>query len=189
MDRVIAPLVPGQGTQSPAMLTTWLALADTAERIATWSNTTGLDLHRLGTTADAEEIQDTAVTQRLVVALSLLAAKELARRVDLATDAPVAGRSVGELTAATVAGVLTADESVALAAVRGQEMAAAYGSEPTGMLAVLRGDPDDVAAGAGPAGVEHGPRGRRRGAGCDHTTPSYIPNAAGQQTAVRTVRE
>ena len=146
MDRVIALLAPGQGAQSPGMLAPWLALEGAAGRIGTWSDATGLDLRRLGTTADAEEIKDTAVTQPLVVALSLLAAEELIRRVDLPTDVPVAGHSVGELAAAAVAGVLTADEAVALAAVRGQEMAAACASEATGMSAVLGGDPDDVAA-------------------------------------------
>ena len=128
------------------MLAPWLALEGAATRIATWSAATGLDLARLGTTADAEEIKDTAVTQPLVVALSLLAAEELARRMDLPADAPVAGHSVGELTAASVAGVLTADEAVAFAAVRGREMAAACALESTGMSAVLGGDPDEVTA-------------------------------------------
>lgn len=128
------------------MLAPWLALAGAQARVATWSTATGLDLARLGTTADAEEIKDTAVTQPLVVALSLLAAEELARRVDLPADTPVTGHSVGELTAAAVAGVLTADEAVALAAIRGREMAAACALEPTGMSAVLGGDPDEVTA-------------------------------------------
>jgi [acyl-carrier-protein] S-malonyltransferase len=128
------------------MLAPWLELEGAPDRIAAWSEVTGLDLQRLGTTADTEEIRDTAVTQPLIVALSLLAAEELARRVDLPVDAPAAGHSVGELTAAAVAGVLTADESVAFAAVRGREMAAACGWEPTGMSAVLGGDPDEVAA-------------------------------------------
>jgi [acyl-carrier-protein] S-malonyltransferase len=70
----------------------------------------------------------------------------LARRVDLPTEAPVAGHSVGELAAAALVGVLTADEAVALAAVRGQEMAGACALAPTGMSAVLGGDPDDVMA-------------------------------------------
>jgi [acyl-carrier-protein] S-malonyltransferase len=141
---VIALLAPGQGAQSPGMLAPWLALDGAADRVAAWSEATGLDLQRLGTTADAEEIKDTAVTQPLVVALSLLAAEILIRRVDLPTAAPIAGHSVGELTAAAVAGVLTGDEAVALAAVRGQEMAAACALEPTGMAALLGGDPDDV---------------------------------------------
>jgi [acyl-carrier-protein] S-malonyltransferase len=128
------------------MLAPWLALEGAAEQVAAWSEAAGLDLRRLGTTADAEEIKDTAVTQPLVVALSLLAAQELARRVDLPVAAPVAGHSVGELTAAAVAGVLTADEAVTLAAVRGREMAAACASPPTGMSAVLGGEPEEVLA-------------------------------------------
>lgn len=126
------------------MLEPWLALDGAEERVAAWSELTGLDLRRLGTTAEAEEIKDTAVTQPLVVALSLLAAEELTRRLELPVNTPVAGHSVGELAAAAVAGVLTADDAVTLAAVRGREMAAACALEPTGMSAVLGGDPDEV---------------------------------------------
>jgi len=136
------------------MLVPWLELHGAQERVAVWSEATGLDLWRLGTTAGAEEIKDTAVTQPLVVALSLLVAEELARRVDLPTEAPIAGHSVGELTAAAVAGVLTAEEAVALAAVRGQEMAAACSLAPTGMSAVLGGDTDDVMAVLAELGLE-----------------------------------
>jgi [acyl-carrier-protein] S-malonyltransferase len=139
---VIAVFAPGQGAQSPGMLAPWLELPGVAEQLAEFSEVTGLDLVRLGTTADADEIKDTAVTQPLVVAAALLAA----RRLDLPPGAPVAGHSVGELAAAAIAGVLEPDAAVALAAVRGREMAAACALEPTGMSAVLGGDPDDVLA-------------------------------------------
>jgi [acyl-carrier-protein] S-malonyltransferase len=142
---MIALLAPGQGAQTTGMLAPWLALAEAEDRIAVWSRAAGLDLRRLGTTADAEEIRDTAVAQPLIVALSLLAAEELLRRVDLPADAPVVGHSVGELTAVAVAGVLSAGEAVALAAARGRAMASACALEPTGMSAVLGGDPGDVA--------------------------------------------
>ncbi|SHF40956.1 [acyl-carrier-protein] S-malonyltransferase [Streptoalloteichus hindustanus] len=145
-ERVIALLAPGQGSQTPGMLAPWLELDGAAERLAAWSEATGLDLVRLGTTADAEEIKDTAVTQPLVVASALLAFEELTRRAELPADLPVAGHSVGELAAAAMAGVLTTDDAVALAAVRGREMAAACALEPTGMAAVmvLRGDEEPV---------------------------------------------
>ena len=71
MGVVIALLAPGQGSQSPGMLEPWLKLEGARERVAAWSEAAGLDLLRLGTTADAEEIMDTTVTQPLVVALSL----------------------------------------------------------------------------------------------------------------------
>ncbi|MFB9567592.1 acyltransferase domain-containing protein [Saccharopolyspora hordei] len=143
---MIALLAPGQGSQTPGMFQPWLELDGVAERLGAWSELTGLDLVRLGTTADAEEIKDTAVTQPLVVALSLIAAEELRRRVTVPEGTPVAGHSVGELAAAAVAGALSADDAVALAAVRGREMAAACALEPTGMSAVLGGDADTVVA-------------------------------------------
>lgn len=146
LECVIALLAPGQGAQSPGMVAPWLDLPDAEQRIGEWSQATGLDLKRLGTTADAEEIKDTSVTQPLVVALSLLVFEQLARRVELPSDLVTAGHSVGELTAACVAGVLDPNDTVALAAARGREMAAACAVEPTGMAAVLGGDQDEVLA-------------------------------------------
>jgi [acyl-carrier-protein] S-malonyltransferase len=128
------------------MLTPWLELDGARDTIGAWSELTGLDLIRLGTEADAEEIKDTAITQPLVVALALLAFAELERRVTIPDGTPVAGHSVGELAAAAMAGVLSADDAVALAAVRGKEMAAACALEPTGMAAVMGGDPSEVVA-------------------------------------------
>jgi [acyl-carrier-protein] S-malonyltransferase len=128
------------------MLPPWLELDGAEERIAAWSDRAGLDLRRLGTTATADEIVDTSVTQPLVVAAALLAQAELEKRHTLPADTIVAGHSVGELAAAAIAGVLTADSAVGLASVRGREMAAACALHPTGMTAVLGGDRDTVIA-------------------------------------------
>jgi [acyl-carrier-protein] S-malonyltransferase len=129
------------------MLATWLELPGAAERLATWSEISGLDLVRLGTTATAEEITDTAVTQPLVVAATLLAHEELTRRELLNDkDITVAGHSVGEIAAYAIAGVISADDAVKLAATRGSEMAKACALEPTGMSAVLGGDEAEVLA-------------------------------------------
>lgn len=143
---VTAVLAPGQGSQTPGMLTPWLKREGARERVARWSERTGLDLVHLGTAAGAEEIQDTAITQPLIVALSLLSFEELSRTGAVPADSPVAGHSVGELAAAAVAGVLDADDAVALAAVRGAEMAKACALEPTSMAAVMLGEPDAVVA-------------------------------------------
>jgi [acyl-carrier-protein] S-malonyltransferase len=129
------------------MLAAWLELPGAAERLATWSQISGLDLVRLGTTASAEEITDTAVTQPLVVAATLLAHEELSRRGLLnGKDTVVAGHSVGEIAAYAIAGVISADDAIKLAATRGSEMAKACALEPTGMSAVLGGDEADVLA-------------------------------------------
>lgn len=128
------------------MLSPWLELDGARARVEAWSERAGLDLVRLGTEADAEEIQDTAITQPLIVALSLLAFEHLQREAPVAADAPVAGHSVGELAAAAIAGVLSPEDAVALAAVRGAEMAKACALEPTSMAAVMLGDPEQVVA-------------------------------------------
>lgn len=127
------------------MLAEWLSLPGAAEQLATWSSISGLDLARLGTTAEADEITDTAVTQPLVVAATLLAHRELRSRglLDNA-NLIVAGHSVGEIAAYAIAGVISPDDAIALAATRGAEMAKACAVEPTGMSAVLGGDENDV---------------------------------------------
>jgi [acyl-carrier-protein] S-malonyltransferase len=142
---VLALLAPGQGSQTPGMLASWLELPGAADRISTWSQASGLDLAKLGTTATAEEITDTAVTQPLVVAATLLAWEELTKRGLLAgRDFIAAGHSVGEIAAYAIAGVISSDDAVALAATRGAEMAKACAVEPTGMSAVLGGDEAEV---------------------------------------------
>lgn len=128
------------------MLSPWLDDPEAEKSVAGWSDAVGLDLVRLGTTAEADEITDTAVTQPLIVALGLLAARRLLARVDLPDDLVVAGHSIGELTACAVAGVLTDDAAVTLAGVRGREMAKACAAQPTSMAAVLGGEPDVVLA-------------------------------------------
>ncbi|WP_241473587.1 ACP S-malonyltransferase [Mycolicibacterium neoaurum] len=144
---MLALLAPGQGSQTPGMLTPWVELPGAVDRLTTWSDISGLDLVRLGTTATAEEITDTAVTQPLVVAATLLAYEELTKRDGLAgKDAVVAGHSVGEIAAYAIAGVISADDAVKLAATRGAEMAKACALEPTGMAAVLGGDEAEVLA-------------------------------------------
>src|SRR5215207_4550115 len=128
------------------MLAPWLDLPGVAARLRWLSTVAGLDLIELGTTADADRIRDTAITQPLLVATALAVAAEL-ELPESSTDVVTAGHSVGELAAAALAGVFGPEAAVALAGLRGRQMAAACELAPTGMSAVLGGDPDEVTAG------------------------------------------
>ncbi|MFF3004016.1 ACP S-malonyltransferase [Kitasatospora sp. NPDC057940] len=141
-------VAPGQGAQSPGFLSPWLELDGVADRLRGWSEVAGLDLVHAGTEASAEEIKDTAVAQPLLVAAGLMTARELFPDEDVARKlvGAVAGHSVGEITAAAGAGVLSAHDALTFVRERGRAMAEAAAVTETGMIAVLGGDPEVVAA-------------------------------------------
>jgi [acyl-carrier-protein] S-malonyltransferase len=165
---------PGQGAQAPGFLTPWLDLPGFAGRLAGWSDLAGCDLIRYGTTADGEEITDTAIAQPLLVAAAIAAAEALFGDLDHARKevAIAAGHSVGELAAGAIAGVLSAEDAMRLVGVRGRAMAKAAAAEVTGMTAVLGGDQDEVLA----ALAGHG------------LTPANV-NGAGQIVAAGTMSQ
>lgn len=133
-------LSPGQGSQSAGLLAPWLDLSGARESIGRWSALTDLDLLELGTTAPAEVVRRTEVAQPLLTALALLSGRSI---LDGEHPDLVCGHSVGELSAAALAGILTDDEAVQLAAVRGHLMAQACDVAPTGMAAVLGAAPSE----------------------------------------------
>ncbi|MFI8892464.1 ACP S-malonyltransferase [Streptomyces paradoxus] len=136
-------VAPGQGAQTPGFLTEWLDLPGVRGALEAWSDAAGLDLIRYGTEADAEEIRDTAVAQPLLVAAGLASARLLFDDpADLSAKVgAVAGHSVGEFTAASLAGVLPHEEALRLVRTRGLAMAEAAAVTETGMAALLGGDP------------------------------------------------
>lgn len=138
---MLAIIAPGQGSQTPGMLTSWLEDSAQANLLSSWSENIGLDLLHLGTTADAEEIKDTENAQPLIVAAGLLSANALNLSGKFSY---VAGHSVGEITAASIAGVITPLDAMKLVRARGVEMAKAAAVSPAGMSAVLGGDRDVV---------------------------------------------
>jgi [acyl-carrier-protein] S-malonyltransferase len=138
---VLVLVAPGQGAQTPGFLTPWLELPGAADRVAAWSDAIGLDLVHYGTQADADAIRDTAVAQPLLVAAGLLSAAALGDISEIAPGA-VAGHSVGEITAAALAGVLDDTAALGLVRKRGLAMADAAAVTETGMAALLGGTPE-----------------------------------------------
>lgn len=132
------------------MLGPWLEQPGATETVAAWSNAADLDLLRLGTTAGADEIRDTAVAQPLLTATALLSTRGLA-------ELPISvacGHSVGEITALVVAGVLEPIEAIWLAAGRGRAMASAAAEQPTGLVALLGGVQEQVLTAVKGLGLE-----------------------------------
>jgi [acyl-carrier-protein] S-malonyltransferase len=119
------------------MLSPWLEDAQLRALTQEFSDAIGLDVTRLGTTADADEIKDTANAQPLIVAAGLISAHALGATESAAY---VAGHSVGEITAAAIAEALSPIDAMKLVRTRGVEMAKAAGVAPSGMAAVLGGD-------------------------------------------------
>jgi len=166
---------PGQGAQTPGFLSGWLELPGFADRLGAWSELAVCDLIRCGTSADADEIRDTAVAQPLLVAAAIATALD-----QVVTGAhPVshqsvglAGHSVGELAAGVLAGVITAEDAMRLVRVRATGMAAAAAAAETGMTAVLGGDEAAVLAAIEACGL----------------TPANV-NGAGQIVAAGTMTQ
>lgn len=141
-------VAPGQGAQTPGFLTPWLDDPTFADRLRWLSAVCDVDLIHYGTNADADTIRDTAIAQPLLVGAGLVSAlalfpqpSEAFSRIDL-----VAGHSVGEITAAAAVGVITAEQAMVFVRERGKAMAAAAARTPTGMMAVLGGDSEEVLA-------------------------------------------
>lgn len=140
---MLALLLPGQGAQTPGMLTPWISNAENQKLLATWSLHIDLDLERLGTTASAEEIKDTANAQPLIVAAGLLASRSLLSNTGFKVSV-VSGHSVGEIAAAGIAGVLSNNQALELVRKRGIAMAKAASQSESGMAAVLGGEREMV---------------------------------------------
>ena len=145
---MLAIVAPGQGAQTPGFLTDWLEIESFSDRMAWLSAVSGLDLVHYGTQADADTIRDTAIAQPLLVASAIAVAHELfgADQPPYGPAGVVAGHSVGEIAAAALTWTISAESAMVFVRERGQGMAKAAAVTPTGMSAVVMGDPEEVVA-------------------------------------------
>lgn len=143
---MIVVVCPGQGSQTPGFLEPWLAEGDYRSRLAEMSEAIGLDLEAHGTTSDADTIRDTSIAQPLIVAAGLLTLGVLLGDGRREKIGGIAGHSVGEVTAAAAAGILSTRDSMTLVRERGVAMASAAALEPTGMSAVIGADEAELLA-------------------------------------------
>lgn len=145
---MLAVVAPGQGSQVPGFLTPWLELPNFEDRMKWLGTVAGIDLIAHGTTSDEDTIRDTAVAQPLIVSAGMVSLLSLFPHPGeaYAKVAVGAGHSVGEITAAAAANVISAEQAMVLVRERGNAMAAASAVTPTGMSAVLGGDREEVIA-------------------------------------------
>ena len=136
-------MTPGQGSQTSGMYSNWITDTANKELIAKYSNLIDLDLFHFGTSASQAEITATNIAQPLLTALAFMSFSKL--EVNSNSNIIYSGHSVGEFSAASLAGFYSDETAMKLVNVRGKAMAeAAASNSATGMSAVLGGDKAEV---------------------------------------------
>ena len=136
-------MTPGQGSQTSGMYSTWITDTANKELIAKYSELIDLDLFHYGTSATQAEITATNIAQPLLTALAFMSFSKL--EVNSNSNIIYSGHSVGEFSAASLAGFYYDKTAMKLVNVRGKAMAeAAASNNATGMSAVLGGDKAEV---------------------------------------------
>lgn len=132
----VAFVFPGQGSQSVGMMTAYDSLPAVRRTFAEASEVLGTDLWKLVQQGPADELNLTVNTQpaMLTAGVALFRAWRESGGCD---PVAVAGHSLGEYTAWTVAGVLDFAEAVSLVRFRGQVMQEAVPAERGAMAAIL----------------------------------------------------
>lgn len=143
---MIVVVCPGQGSQTPGFLEPWIAEPSFRDTLEELGDAAGVDLVQHGTLSDADTIRDTAVAQPLIVAAGILTLDALFAAGRRERVGGIAGHSVGEITAATGAGILTKGDAMRIVGERGRAMADAAAVTSTGMSAVVGGDQTELLA-------------------------------------------
>lgn len=138
---------PGQGSQTPGFLTPWLENQSFRARLEEYSEAIGIDLVKHGSESDAETIRQTKLAQPLIVAAGMAVWEAIGERVStqcILENALIAGHSVGEITAAYLAGIFDAKTALTFVRQRSTYMHECTTTEETGMSAVVGGDRQEV---------------------------------------------
>jgi [acyl-carrier-protein] S-malonyltransferase len=125
------------------MFSSWFSDEKNSEKLSNYSDLVNIDLIHFGTVASQPEITATNIAQPLLTAMALISFSNL--EIESNPNTIFSGHSVGEFSAACLAGFYSDETAMKLVAVRGKAMAdAASSNSATGMSAVLGGDKAEV---------------------------------------------
>lgn len=136
MNKKIAYVFPGQGSQAIGMLTPWAGHPIVEETVGEAANSLDCDLWRIIQYGPVAELNDTVNTQPVMVATSVAYLRAW-QAVVPARPAFAAGHSVGEFSALVAAGMLELGDAVRLVRARARAMNDAVPAEAGGMAAVI----------------------------------------------------
>jgi [acyl-carrier-protein] S-malonyltransferase len=143
---MIVVVCPGQGSQTPGFLEPWIVDPEYRTTLEELGEAAEVDLVTHGTVSDADTIRDTAVAQPLIVAAGLLTLSALFADGRREKIGGIAGHSVGEITAAVGADILSPADAMRFVGERGRAMADAAALTTTGMSAVVGGTESELLA-------------------------------------------
>jgi len=139
----LAFLFPGQGSQSVGMLTPWLQEPLVLNTLAEASEALQYDLLDVIQSGPSEKLNETAVTQPAILAVSVALWRLWQSQTDIQPSF-MAGHSLGEYSALVCAGAIHFQDAVQLVRRRGECMQAAV-PEGVGAMAALLGIAPDAA--------------------------------------------
>lgn len=138
-------MFPGQGSQSVGMMSALLAESAVAKQVfKDASNAIGKDLLNIAAEGPESLINQTAITQPIVLTASVAMWEVWKQNSDIMPDY-VCGHSLGEYTALVASGVMSLEDAVKLVHIRGQLMQTAV-PEGEGGMAALLGLSDELVA-------------------------------------------
>jgi len=137
-------MFPGQGSQSIGMMASLLEEFDVARKVFDEaSEAIGIDLKEIALNGPEERINQTAITQPIVLTASIAMWRVWESKTDIKPEF-VCGHSLGEYTALVASGVLSLKDAVRLVHLRGNLMQDAVPLGEGGMAAILGLDDDSV---------------------------------------------